>query len=147
MLAEILADSTTPTTNKNDGSNGTAIISTRCKVGAPGFEPGTPCSQIICKEGECAQLAHFIGEGAHISAHHATNVRILRGNVSVIVSVPPPPITSPGYVLDCPSPLRAPGSIASRTQAQRNPPKVIQLAMSRRLGCPGRQTTRPSGPS
>ncbi len=47
----MLAYSTIPTTKKNDGSNGTAINSTRCKVGAPGFEPGTPCSQSRCATG------------------------------------------------------------------------------------------------
>ena len=56
-------------------------------VGAPGFEPGTPCSQITCKEGECVQLAHSWGRDAHIFVHPAPNVFILRGNVSVIVSV------------------------------------------------------------
>ena len=59
----------------------------RLLVGAPGFEPGTPCSQIICKEGECAQFAHFPGEDADISVHQARNVCNLRTFVSVIVSV------------------------------------------------------------
>ena len=52
-----------------------------------GLEPVTPCLQSIYEEGECAQLAHSWGRDAHIFVHRHANVCILRGNVSVIVSV------------------------------------------------------------
>ena len=52
-----------------------------------GLEPATPCLQSIYKEDECAQLAHFPGEDAHIFAHPTPRTRILHRNVSVIVSV------------------------------------------------------------
>ncbi len=54
-------------------------------VGAPGFEPGTPCSQSIYKEGECLQLAHSSGRDADIFTHSDTRTRRLQTIVRAIV--------------------------------------------------------------
>ncbi len=99
------------------------------QVGAPGFEPGTPCSQSTYKEGECLQDAHTCTRDADISLHRDPTPRNLHGIVRAIVrTLPASQRSTPAHR---PSPAQpnvggVPGSMRHVPPSSTTPPLAFQ---------------------